>query len=102
MRVTIIPEDGFVSEDSKGYSGLTFEIDPAIHAVQWYDTFGEVEYKSVFNGMSIIKPQNQVITSLASYQPALNAWQDAKDAEEEEAAAAAAVVPNGDPVKVTP
>lgn len=99
MRVIIIPEDGFVSKDGLGYSDLTFEIDSTTHAVQWYDTFGEVEYKQEANGTSIVKPQNHTIVDLTPYQSALDAWQGAKDAE---AAAAAAVVPNGDPVKVTP
>ena len=43
MKFTIIPDDGFVSKDGVGYSGLTFAIDATIHAVQWYEDLGEIE-----------------------------------------------------------
>ena len=86
MRVTIIPTDGFVSVDGEGYSGLdlTF-MDSDIHALQWYETEGELEIQDA-RGRVI---ENRPIDSLEPYQPALDAWQAAKDAAEAEAAAAA-------------
>ena len=77
MRVTIIPVDGFVSVDGEGYSGLDLSfMDADIHALQWYETEGEIERKD--NRGRIIS--NESITDLTPYQPALDAWQVAKDA----------------------
>ncbi len=77
MRVTIIPVDGFVSVDGEGYSGLDLSVmDADIHALQWHETEGEIERKD--NRGRIIS--NESITDLTPYQPALDAWQVAKDA----------------------
>lgn len=77
MRVTIIPEDGFVSVDGEGYHDLDLSFMLSdIHAVQWYDTEGEVEYKDNRGRAT----RNETITDLTPYQPALDAWQVAKDA----------------------
>lgn len=79
MKFTIIPDDGFVSKDGVGYSGLTFEIDQTIHAVQWYGDFGEIEYKNkVVNG-TIVKEQNEGMIEYNRFISALNAWQVADD-----------------------
>jgi hypothetical protein len=84
MRVTIIPEDGFVSVDGEGHSELDLSsIDPSVHAVQWYSTEGAVEYKDEKGRAT----HNEQITSLDEFQPALDAWQAAKDASEAEAEA---------------
>ncbi len=79
MRVSIIPEDGFISKDLLGYTGLVFDIDPTVHAVQWYGAFGEVEFKPVYDGGVLSKQGNMLITDFSPYQAALNAWQAAKD-----------------------
>ena len=45
MRLTIIPSDGAVYEDGKAYLNLVWEGTPAdVHALQWYDTYGNIEY----------------------------------------------------------
>lgn len=78
MRVTIIPEDGSVSVDGEGYGGLDLSfMAPDVHAVQWYDADGEVEYKDARGRAA----HNEEITDLTPYQPALDAWQAAKDAQ---------------------
>jgi hypothetical protein len=83
MRVTIIPADGFVSVDGEGYSGLDLNfMDANIHALQWYETEGELEIQDT-RGRVI---ENRPIDSLEPYQPALDAWQVAKDAAEAEEA----------------
>jgi hypothetical protein len=77
MRVTIIPEDGFVSVDGEGFTKLDLSfMDKDIHAVQWFDTEGEVERKN--SRGAIIA--NETITSITPFQKALDAWQAAKDA----------------------
>lgn len=80
MRVTIVPEDGFVSVDGVGFPNLVFTIDPNIHAVQWYETYGEVEYKPVFDSSTatITKAANQSITDVTVYRNVLDVWAVAK------------------------
>jgi hypothetical protein len=75
MRVTIIPVDGFVSVDGEGYHGLDLAfMDADIHALQWYETEGELEIKDA-RGRVI---ENRPIDSMEPYQPALDAWAVAK------------------------
>jgi hypothetical protein len=79
MRVTIIPADGFVSVNGEGYGQLDLSsMASDIHALQWYETEGELEIEDA-RGRVI---ENRPIDSLEPYQPALDAWQVAKDAAE--------------------
>ena len=87
MRVTIIPIDGSVAIDGVGFGGLDLSfIDVSVHAVQWYDTHGEIEVKDPVTGRMVA---NEVITSIDAFQPALDVWQAAKTAEEAAVIAAA-------------
>lgn len=71
MRLKIITPDGFVSVDDIGYSPLNMDsIASDIHAVQWFDTEGWIEYKEI-NG---IKPENQAITSITQFQIVIDEW----------------------------
>jgi hypothetical protein len=80
MRITIIPNDGFVSIDGEGYSDLDLSfMDNDIHAVQWYDTEGEIERKDS-RGRVIA---NEEITDITSYQLAIDAWGVAKEEAEQ-------------------
>jgi hypothetical protein len=80
MRVTIIPEDGFVSVDGEGYTGIDLSfMDSSIHAVQWYGEEGDLEIQDS-RGRIV---ENKDIYSLEPYQPALDAWQAAKEAKEQ-------------------
>jgi hypothetical protein len=79
MRVTIIPDDGFVSID-----GQHFTIDAqdlvivGIHAVQFYGDYGEVEYNQYTIPASetavakIFKPANRIINDIAEFQSTLD------------------------------
>jgi hypothetical protein len=79
MRVTIIPSDGFVSVNGDGVLGLDLSfMDAGIHAIQWYDTEGEIEWK----GEQDRVVENEKITDLDPYQPALTLWQEAKNSVE--------------------
>lgn len=81
MKLTIVADDGAVGIDGEFYSALSLpQLDPTIHAVQWYGEYGEVEYKTVFADGVISKPANQIITDVTPYQFAVNAWNAAKDA----------------------
>jgi len=77
MRVTIIPTDGIVSIDGESYGGLDLSfIAQSVHAVQWYDTYGEIEHKDGRGRMIA----NVEIDSIEQFQPALDLWQAAKTA----------------------
>jgi hypothetical protein len=76
MRVTIIPADGFVSVDGEGYGKLDLSfIDASVHAIQWYDTDGEIERRDE-RGRVVA---NEDFADLTPYQAALDAWQVAKE-----------------------
>jgi hypothetical protein len=76
MRVTIIPVDGYVSVDGKGFTKLDLSfISADVHAIQWFDTEGEVEIKDSKGRIT----HNQPIDSIAPYQAAIDAWQVATD-----------------------
>ena len=45
MRLTIIRIDGAVYKDGLSYVGLSLSTVPEdVHALQWYDTHGEIEF----------------------------------------------------------
>lgn len=72
MKITIIPKDGFVSVDGVGYSEIDLSfMDNDIHALQWYDTEGEIERQDSRGRITA----NEVITDLTPFQPALDAWE---------------------------
>jgi hypothetical protein len=78
MKLTIIRSDGAVYKDGVSYSGLNLSSVPTnVHALQWYDSEGEVE----FNGTP--KPQNEIVSELPTWAiTAMAKWDEAKAAEE--------------------
>jgi hypothetical protein len=78
MRVTIVRKDGFISVDDVGFSGLDLSFLPEnIHAVQWYDTVGEVEMYEPHPYKVVMAPSQQIDT-LAEYQQCLDLWNATK------------------------
>lgn len=81
MKLTIIPIDKKV-----GVDGLFLKFDlsacviPAnIHALQWYDTEGEVEF---INNPDRTKPQNKLISELPVWANAcVTKWSESKVAQ---------------------
>lgn len=68
MRVTIIPEDCWVRRDTDSANLPEWPFDDAnIHAIQWYEDNGEIEY----NGKP--KPPNEAFTNSAILAPYLDA-----------------------------
>ena len=62
MKLTIIPADGSVGENEKFYIGLDLSscnIPVDVHALQWQDTAGEIEYKTTI--------PNEPITELPAW-----------------------------------
>lgn len=72
MRVTVIPEDRWIRRDDIEVVLPDWPFDDShIHAIQWYDTEGEVEY----SGRP--KPPNEAFTDpviLTPYMDALDAY----------------------------
>ena len=96
MRLIIVPVDGAVSVDGKGFGGLDLSfMEVSVHAVQWYETHGEIERKDPITGRMVA---NEVITSIDAFQPAIDVWQAAKTAAEAAAAEALVVAANNQPV----
>lgn len=90
MKLVIIDEHNGkmqVGIDGAYYSDLDgSQLDSTIHAVQWNDTQGEVEHKDPATGKMT---HNVNIDSIADFQFAIDAWNEAKAAEEAAIAAAA-------------
>jgi hypothetical protein len=75
----ILIDDKRVAIDGEGYNDLNLSfIDPTIHAVQWYGTYGEVEHKDLATGKMI---GNRKIQNIDEFQQAITVWQAAKDLE---------------------
>jgi hypothetical protein len=81
MRLTIIPSD-----EKIGIDGLFFKcldlvacaIPANIHALQWYETEGEVEF---IDNPDRTKPQNELISELPVWANAcVTKWNEAKAA----------------------
>ena len=92
MRLTIVFDDAVVGIDGECFSPIDLsQFDPSIHAVQWYGEYGEIEFKTVFSNGLLTKAQNQIITDIAPFQFAIDAWsllkEQAVEAEEAEEAA---------------
>lgn len=68
MNLTVIPADGAVYVDGRSISGLVFDAPTDVHALQWKNTKGWIEFVDGDDGT---KPQNQVIDALPEW--ALNA-----------------------------
>ena len=83
MKFTLIVPDGTMAIDGEGYSiDVSFAPD-GLHAVQWYETWGEEEWAD--NRGRIIR--NEEISSYSAYQWAIDAWNAAKAAAQAEEAA---------------
>ena len=68
MRVTIVPVDKFIRRDDVMVNLTEWNFDdPNIHAIQWYDTEGEIEYTRK------PKPSNEIFTNSSILEPYLNA-----------------------------
>jgi hypothetical protein len=64
---TLVPSDSVLVIDGVVAQGVDYTgIDPTIHAIQWYNTTGWIEF--VGNPAAQTKPANQSITSITPYQ----------------------------------
>lgn len=72
MRVTIISDDGYVYIEGQAEIVDLSSLDEDIHAVQWYGTRGEVEYKTDY--IENTRKPNEIITDIAPYQHLIDLW----------------------------
>lgn len=76
MRVTIVVDDNLVlvqgQPETVDCSGL---LSQNVHAVQWYDTWGEVEYATELQ--TGIRRANARITDFSAFQTYLDTWESA-------------------------
>lgn len=93
-KFTIIIEGGFVCVDGEGYSGIDLSELAAenIHAIQFYGSYGEVEFAPVFDAETkrVRKAENAVFGAdgVRVFQRELDRWAVAKQQAEAQAAAA--------------
>ena len=86
MRVTIIPEDGMVSINSEGYSELDLSFIPhEVHALQWYDTDGEIEYRDE-RGRATHNEAIESLDEFVYFDQCYQLWQEVKLLKEQETA----------------
>lgn len=80
MKLTIIPEDQTVTIDGERFAINCAElVAQGIHAVQWSGARGHIEFRDTDDGN---KPANELIESVARFQPLIDAWHDAKGIKE--------------------
>jgi hypothetical protein len=79
MRLTIINDDGAVYKDNLCFLKLNLlSIPDNVHALQWYENYGHIEYKSDTQ-------HNENITELPSWaNDCLAKWQEAFDLQQQE------------------
>jgi hypothetical protein len=70
MRLTVITQDSYVNINSVGYKVDLSSLPPGIHAIQWYETWGEIEWEDETGRMV----RNEVIGSITDYQWIIDAW----------------------------
>lgn len=78
MKFTLIIPDATMAIDGVGYQIDVSAASSGLHAVQWYDTWGEEEWKDDRGRMV----RNQDISSYAPYQWAIDLWTQAEQAEQ--------------------
>jgi hypothetical protein len=74
MKLKIVPNDNLFIVDGLTKKGFEFSVDPNIHAVSWYDTQGEIEFKEQLVDGKIIKNANLVINDLKQFVNIIEQW----------------------------
>jgi hypothetical protein len=78
MRVTIIADDDTVLVDGEPQKVDCSQLfRDGIHAVQWYDKIGEVEYRAEidFDTATLTREPNATITDLSPFQSYVDEWE---------------------------
>jgi hypothetical protein len=75
MRLTIIKDDSTVIIDGVYYEVDVSALPSGLHALQWYETRGEIEWKDENGKMT----RNEEISSITDYQWIIDAWNVKKE-----------------------
>ena len=79
MRVTIIPTEHRVNVDGISMSVDCSSLPSDIHAIQWYETMGWIEYKKTgIKRTAIGSTPHKQITSIDEYHGLLQEWAQKK------------------------
>ena len=79
MRTTIVPHDSLVLVDGKPKTIDCTSMSPDIHAVQWYDTRGEIEYVNTPGQPQDEYKANEPIDSMDQFQDILDLYESTPD-----------------------
>lgn len=82
MRFTLVTKDNVVVIDGKLKKIDLSSLDQSIHAVQWDNDSGWIEYQETPEG----KPQNEKITSLDQFQEYIDLWNTTPSPDQDEPA----------------
>jgi hypothetical protein len=85
MRVTILADDNQVYVEGHALKVDLTGLEEDIHAVQWYGSVGEVEYKH--DQIANTREPNERIDDFSPYQVFVDRWMVEAQKEEEPAAA---------------
>lgn len=91
MKFTLIVPDATMAIDGTGYQINVSAASSGLHAVQWYETWGEEEWAD--NRGQMVR--NEKISSFKAYQWAIDAWNAAKAAAQAEEVARQQAVQSG-------
>ena len=85
MRFTYVKQDKVVGIDGKFLRIENLEFDSQVDAIQWYETWGEIEF------VNRQERNNEKFEDISYIEPLINAWEyeDARIKAEEAAAAIA-------------
>lgn len=72
MRVTIIADDSHVYVEEQPLKVDLTGLDEEIHAVQWYGTVGEIEYR--YYPIENTRKANERFTDFAPFQVFVDRW----------------------------
>lgn len=79
MRLTVIRDGGVIIVDGEGYRGALLDALPVnIHAIQWYDTVGEIEWKHP-DSTGLVIVENEKIDDISPYLWCVDVWQSRKN-----------------------
>jgi hypothetical protein len=69
--MTIIPEDNVMTIEGQYKEVDLSSMDSSIHAVQWYNTWGEIEHKDPITRRMT---HNEEFTDISRFQSQIDAW----------------------------
>lgn len=75
VRITIVKEDNVVLVESMALNIDCSSLPDDFHALQWYGTWGEVEFITDFSSFPATRKPNLTIRDLSPYKSIIDAWE---------------------------